>query len=66
MLMLSLKIFNYFGYNHFDDMFHAFHNLTTEEVFQFPFIPSEGSHDPYDPVYMRLVFSKIEFDLSYG
>lgn len=59
---MSEMRFNYFDYDYFADFFHAYHNLTSEEVFQFAFVPFEGSHDPYDPVYMRLVFSRIEIE----
>lgn len=59
---MDQMFFHYFGYNHFNDMFDSFDNLTTEEVFQFPYIPQETSRDPYDPHYMKLTFSRLNFD----
>lgn len=55
-------IFHVFGYKNLDDMFDANHNRTLPEIFSFPFIPSESTGDPYDPLYVKLTFSRLNFE----
>jgi len=55
-------IFHVFGYKNLDDMFDANHNRTLKEIFDFPFIPSDSTHDPYDPLHTTLTFSRLNFD----
>lgn len=55
-------IFHVFGFKNFDDMFDASHNRTLKEIFDFPFIPSDSTQDPYDPLHNTLTFSRLNFD----
>jgi len=50
------------GYNHFHDMGDAFYNLTLEEIFNFPYVPTQSVGDPYDPLHITLTFSRLNFE----
>lgn len=59
---MDQMFFHYFGYDHNHDMFDAFHNLSTEEVFQFPYTPQDTERDPYKPYYTQLTFSRLNLN----
>lgn len=58
---LDYMTFHYLGYKNLTHMHDAFYDLAPEEIFNFPYVPRDSSEVAYDPLYQKLIFSRLKF-----